>query len=226
MESSINMKFLPPRDQTDRFGKRERLNQDLFLKVNRKFILTFEKLADFFSCLVFKEEVPLYTPKGKRNLTQLPPGYPPGWHPSAVSTATTSKAKTQKPKAVVAERTGSQAIEKPKAVASNSQTQKKAEKSKKEKKEVDFNAVISVDEINDKLQDASIDPTIEISKRLKRLRRRLRESEQLEEKIKSGENTNPDQLEKCSRKKEIEDEINQLEDERNKLRQLKASKDT
>lgn len=169
--------------------------------------------------------MPLYTPKGKRNLAQPSTGYPPGWHPSAATSATTSKAKAQKPKVVAAERTSSQAIEKPKVPAHKPQPQT-AEKSKKEKKDVASKAD-PVEEINEKLQDASlIDPTIEISKRLKRLRRRLRESEQLEEKIKSGEMTNSDQLEKCSRKTEIEDEINQLEDERNKLRQLKASKNT
>jgi hypothetical protein len=136
----------------------------------------------------------------------------------------TTKAKAPKPRPPPADKANSQAIEKPKAPVDKSK--QTAEKSKlKEKKEVAPKAN-PVDEISEKLEDSSVDPTIEISKRLKRLRRRLRESEQLEEKIKSGEMTNPDQLEKCSRRKELEDEIDQLEDERNKLRQLKASKNT
>lgn len=73
----------------------------------------------------------------------------------------------------------------------------------------------------------SSDPTVEISKKLKRLRRRLRESEQLEEKIKAGEvEINADQLGKSARRKELEDEIEQLEADRLKLRQLKPNKNT
>lgn len=196
---------------------------DLLYNSNRR--LNFTNTL-FCKCV---EEVPLYTPKGKRNLAQ-PSQYPPGWHPSvAASTTTTTKTKAQKPKPPAAvEKTNSQAIEKLKAPADKSK--QTAEKSKiKEKKDVAPKAD-PVDDINEKLQDASIDPTVEISKRLKRLRRRLRESEQLEEKINlartAGEPTNPDQIEKCSRRKELEDEINQLEDERNKLRQLKANKNT
>lgn len=69
------------------------------------------------------------------------------------------------------------------------------------------------------------DPTVELSKKLKRLRRRLRESEILAEKMESGEITNPekDQLEKISRRKDFEDEIEQLEAERLKMRQLKVN---
>lgn len=84
-----------------------------------------------------------------------------------------------------------------------------------------------VQEISEKLKETSIsdvvDPTIEISKKLKRLRKRLRESELLDEKIKAGETANTDQLEKCARRKEFELEIEQLEAERLKLRQLKAN---
>lgn len=97
-------------------------------------------------------------------------------------------------------------------------------KEKKEAAKVD-----AVEAISEKLQDvslASVDPTIEISKKLKRLRRRLRESEQLDEKIKAGEVANADQLEKSARRKEFEDEIEQLEAERLTLRQLKPNKNT
>lgn len=72
----------------------------------------------------------------------------------------------------------------------------------------------------------SSDPTVEISKKLKRLRRRLRESEQLDEKIKAGEVANADQLGKSSRRRELEDEIEQLEAERITLRHLKPNKNT
>lgn len=89
----------------------------------------------------------------------------------------------------------------------------------------------AVDEISEKLQDITVssdDPTIELSKKLKRLRKRLRESELIDEKIKAGEagNVNSFQLEKSRRIKEFEDEIEELEAERLKLRQLKANKNS
>lgn len=89
----------------------------------------------------------------------------------------------------------------------------------------------AVDEISEKLQDITVssdDPTIELSKKLKRLRKRLRESELIDEKIKAGEagNVNSFQLEKSRRRKEFEDEIEELEAERLKLRQLKANKNS
>lgn len=86
----------------------------------------------------------------------------------------------------------------------------------------------AVDEISKKLEETLTvveDPTVEISKKLKRLRKRLRESEQIDEKIKAGEiNINSSQLEKSSRRKEFEDEIEQLEAERLRLRQQKGNK--
>lgn len=96
-------------------------------------------------------------------------------------------------------------------------------KEKKESAKVDV-----VKEMSEKLQDIALstDPTIEISKKLKRLRKRLRESELLDEKIKAGEVTNADQLEKSARRREFEEEIEQLEAERLKLRQIKTSKTT
>jgi partner of Y14 and mago len=68
-----------------------------------------------------------------------------------------------------------------------------------------------VEEISEKLQDklqiSGDDPTIELSKKLKRIRRKLREVEILDEKIKAGEITAPekDQLEKISRRKMFEE---------------------
>lgn len=148
--------------------------------------------------LLCAEEVPKYTPKAKRVSQSTYPSGIPGWHPVAVS-----KTKVEKPKP--------QANEKVKI---------------KEKKE-NVKVTATVDEISEKLQDITVtevDPTIELSKKLKRLRKRLRESELIDEKIKAGELANPSQLEKSSRRKEFEEEIEQLEAERLKLRQLKADK--
>lgn len=66
------------------------------------------------------------------------------------------------------------------------------------------------------------DPTIEISKKLKRLRKKLRDSEQLNDKIKSGEVVAEKvQLDKIARIVALEKEIEELEEERLKLRSVK-----
>lgn len=160
----------------------------------------------------------MYTPKAKR-IAQTPQ-YPPGWYPDV---AAASKSKHEKPK--------TQSSEKPKATVSEKPKSQQGEKIKpKDKKAEAPKAKPPLVELCEKLEEATIspavDPTIEISKKLKRLRKRLRESEQLEEKIKTGEVTNPDQLEKIARRKAFEDEIEQLEAERLRLRELKSSKST
>lgn len=79
-----------------------------------------------------------------------------------------------------------------------------------------------IDELNEAMQSSLKirDDVVELSKRLKRLRRRLRELELLDEKIKSGEIVKPqkDQLEKITRKCEIEKEIEELEKNREDLK--------
>lgn len=157
--------------------------------------------------IVRSEEVPLYTPKGKRVQTASTQ-YPPGWHPTP-ATSVVNKIKVEKPKPAAGDKTKI-----------------------KEKKEPSSKTSYRNDvEISEKLQDIKIaapstnDPTVELSKKLKRLRRRLRESEILVEKMEAGEITNPekDQLEKIARRKEFEEEIEQLEAERLKMRQLKVN---
>lgn len=157
--------------------------------------------------LLILEEVPLYTPKGKRAAASNS-GYPPGYFPSPSTTAT--KTKTEKPKP-----------EKPPAGVDKIKAKEKKETVKAKQ----------VDDISGKLSEISLssgdaDPTVEISKKLKRLRKRLRESEQLDEKLQAGESiTNSDQLDKIARRQEFFEEIEKLEAERLKLRlKLKAPK--
>lgn len=152
------------------------------------------------------EEVPLYTPKGKR--VAQTSQYPPGWFP----TVATSAAKTK--------------TEKSKATAGDKLKLKERKEIPKPEREPEFDKIIEKLEDIKMSNQSSNDPTIELSKKLKRLRKRLRECEALDEKIISGEITNPekDQLEKISRRKEFEEEIEQLEAERLKLRQVNANK--
>lgn len=85
----------------------------------------------------------------------------------------------------------------------------------------------SVDVLAQQLAEASIgiDPTIEISKKLKRLRKKVRDTEILEEKIKNGQiKAEKDQLDKISRKSELLQEIQSLEEQRKKIHEMRDNK--
>lgn len=158
-------------------------------------------------------------PKGKRNLVQQQTSYPPGWHPSTDSTS--GKKKTEK-KEVATKQAPEIKIKTRESVIKPSATiETKPPPSHSMDHETEVNDTFKELEIED-----SIDPTIELSKKLKRLRRRLRrEIDALEEKIKSeGKSIDKDQLEKASRRKELQNEIQQLEEERLKLREAKNTK--
>lgn len=80
----------------------------------------------------------------------------------------------------------------------------------------------AIDDVTETMQNSLKirDDVVELSKRLKRLRRRLRELDLLEEKIKAGEIVKPqkDQLDKITRRKEFEKEIEELEKQREGLK--------
>lgn len=120
-----------------------------------------------------------------------------GWHPTAAASAGNKSKADKQPK--------------PQQVNSASNADKIKIKVKKEAaKPAPSKVDTKVEEISEKLQEKlqiSEDPTIELSKKLKRIRKKLREVEILDEKIKAGEITEPekDQLEKISRRKKFEE---------------------
>lgn len=76
--------------------------------------------------------------------------------------------------------------------------------------------LVVVEEIKKAVKEIKISeaaPPVDPAKRLKNLKKRLREIETLETKIKNGEIKNPekDQVEKVARKKEVVTEIESLE---------------
>ncbi|CAG9811130.1 unnamed protein product [Chironomus riparius] len=154
-----------------------------------------------------QEEVPLYTPKGKR-VAQANP-FPPGWHPDT-SKSTTAAAKPQQ------QRNSTAPVKKePATVTIKPQPAVRVMTKVEEAPKVD-------DDLSETMENSLKirDDVVELSKRLKRLRRRLRELELLDEKIKSGEIVKPqkDQLEKITRRFEIEKEIEELEKNREDLK--------
>ncbi|XP_064455277.1 partner of Y14 and mago-like [Ornithodoros turicata] len=144
-----------------------------------------------------QEEVPLYESKGKiwaKN--QLGPQYPVGLSQAEIEQIKAREAAQNDPEAAA------------------------KKKKKKKKKKVDTPA----SEVADKLAEAvegklkiedSAKPasSAEPAKRLRNLRKKLREIDQLQEKIDSGELSNPEkeQLEKIARRDEVASEIEDLE---------------
>jgi len=151
--------------------------------------------------------VPLYESKGKRLQAQTGPVHPPGWFPSVPSTSTEKKTKKgQDP-----------------GRGQQQQQQKKKDITVLTRKVEELKVTAAAEELP--ASASSADPTIEISKKLKRLRKRLREAEVLDTQIKSGEIAKPEkhQLEKVENMAEFLQEIEELEAERIKMRQLKAT---
>lgn len=78
----------------------------------------------------------------------------------------------------------------------------------------------NISEMTDQMNDLNMDERQEISKKLKKLRKKLREIEEIESRINSGGLAKPekDQLEKISKKGEILNEIQELENVRKGLK--------
>lgn len=141
--------------------------------------------------------MPLYTPKGKRIAQSNQ--YPPGWHPDVA----VPQSQRSQPAAKKSEPAGFRVT---------SITEQQSARV----------APAKINEITEAMQNSLKirDDVVELSKRLKRLRRRLRELDLLDEKIKVGEIAKPqkDQLEKITRRREIEKEIEELERQREELK--------
>lgn len=107
---------------------------------------------------------------------------------------------------------------------------KNQKKRKNKKKEVSDNQRCEVSDVTEKLRTANVSNAVSSTaagtiytsnpddlkvKRVKNLRKKLRQIEELQAKIDSGELVNPEatQLDKLSRRKEIEKELEELEAE-------------
>lgn len=162
-----------------------------------------------------QDEVPLYESKGKQ-WAKNKPDLPPGLHPDDVAKAQAARnaAANKIPGLVQSEPTSKSGKKKKK------KKQNQTENGKTEQDITDrLNAIhftsSNVVNIGDKIiQKKGVQPiATDPAKRIKNLRKKLREIETLKQKIESGELTNPekDQLDKIARKSEIELEIQDLE---------------
>ncbi|XP_022238740.1 partner of Y14 and mago-like isoform X2 [Limulus polyphemus] len=155
-----------------------------------------------------------YESKGKQ-WAKSKPAFPPGLHPEEV-------AKTQQAQSGANQIPGLTGTPTPNV--SKSSKKKKKKKQQQEVKTIDQNLTEDVTKLHicetglDRNNESSENKTCQETfsdpaKRIKNLKKKLREIVKLEQKIESGEITNPekDQLEKIARKGEIEAEIEDLE---------------
>nr|CAG4651511.1 EOG090X0KVN [Simocephalus serrulatus]SVE94646.1 EOG090X0KVN [Simocephalus serrulatus] len=208
--------FQPVRDDT---------TGDLFLPASRRPDGTWRKPRRVKEGYIPQEEVPVYESKGKQ-WAKSQPVHPVGMSPALIAAQTAAKAKSSDKPLIPGLPPAAQQTAKKK--------KKKPAKSETEVKEVTGKlAGFTIQEPNfgspaattttasaSKKQPAvengpsvpsssSTDP----AKRLKNLKKKLKDIEALEAKVKNGELKNPDkdQLEKIKRKKEVVKEIKDLE---------------
>ncbi|XP_025095798.1 partner of Y14 and mago-like [Pomacea canaliculata] len=151
-----------------------------------------------------QEEVPIFESKGTQWLKSRPT-HPIGLSPEDVE-------KMEQTKKMLADPKPAQPMHTSKAAKKNAK--------RKEKKRQDAKSSVTkcIEQVTITAKSCSSNPESEdlkpdLAKKLKNLKKKLKQIEELENKIKSGELKNPekDQLEKISRKKAILEEIEDLE---------------
>ncbi|XP_018794942.1 PREDICTED: partner of Y14 and mago [Bactrocera latifrons] len=199
-----------------------------------------------------QEEVPLYESKGKQ-FAQRKSTLPPGMCPLVAEQTKKEREKQERAKAKKVAKQQENSVG-PKSINSGTSNNKKVKQpqsqtqqipgllvlanngtSKATSSKVNTNvnktstnnndAVVKLaSELQASLQIQS-DEGLDTSKKLKKLRKKLREIETIEQRIKSGELKKPekDQLDKVKRKKDVIKEIKQLEEEEESLGKVKGT---
>lgn len=158
-----------------------------------------------------QEEVPLYESKGKQIVAQRQSGVPPGMCPVMAAEAKKEREKQERTRAKKLDKdVGRQSKAPTPAVATKPASTSQAPKPNQPSKSREVDAISKT--LDEKLKlDAP--PEVDAAKQLKKLRKKIREIEQIEIRIKAGEQKklDKDQLDKVKKKPEILRQIRDLE---------------
>lgn len=172
-----------------------------------------------------QEEVPLYESKGKQHMNRVKPDLPVGMCPIIAQQAKQKRDKREKQQAaktagiihlpsisnhVPAAAPISEAkASNPPCTTNPSASSKKSNKNKSNKTK----AADSTKPVCEAISNLSLATEDDLAKKLKKLRKKIREIETIEEKLNAGQLKNPeqDQLDKVSRKAQILKELQELE---------------
>lgn len=155
-----------------------------------------------------QEEVPLYESKGKQFVSQRQTGVPPGMCPVIAAEIKKAREKKEKLKVKKEEKTEKDTIPKTKSCLSgNSKPNKQIELAKEPQ------VALTTKSLEDTLSVTDVQD-INISKQIKKLRKKIREIELIENKIEAGSvNTlDKDQLDKVKKKPDILKQLRDIEE--------------
>ncbi|XP_068144742.1 partner of Y14 and mago [Drosophila tropicalis] len=171
-----------------------------------------------------QEEVPLYESKGKQFVAKRQTGVPPGMCPIVAAEAKKEREKQEKAKAkkidtakVTKTVPPSSSVPQVQTTTTSSSAATNTPKANQTAAKKNVNALAKTLDESLKLEDAS---EADAAKLLKKLRKKVREIEQIESRIQAGEQKklDKDQLEKVKKKTEILKQITSLEQDNPALR--------
>lgn len=168
-----------------------------------------------------QEEVPLYESKGKQHMSKVKPDLPVGMCPIIAQQAKQKREKREKQQA--AKTAGLIQLPdirnhipipviNPEVRATSNQSTNASVPSKKSNKNKN-NKIDNTKSVTETISNLTLSTEDDLTKKLKKLRKKIREIEMIEEKLNSGQLKNPeqDQLDKVSRKPQILKELAELE---------------